>query len=677
MLQNNSGKILCIRMNTKSMEKKYLLLFIINLLLGFSEKIQATSSLDRIYEVLSKEEIENNDAVIIFDKEHVEYFMEKGSYTSSFTITTTYHRKIRINTINALNDFNKLYIPIPSASKYDITDIEGITIHPDNSTTSLNTDDVKETTLPANVPFYRKLNGKVKLFVFPGLNIGDEIEYTYTISYSRDAYTNYFNDLKLSYFESEFPVKSCRITVTIPYKLNFNSFPLNTTATFQEPKTITKNQPKKYTFQINNLPAVDSEEFTIESEQTPGVIYQVNGSETEALSANWDDELDGFFKNVKKNVQINSELTVGELSKKMKAKNSFSEQMKVISDEINKVYFIKPEEYIKSAYETAFDAQDYSIYQKLAKTLDYDVHFWFVKNKKSGKFNKSFPNLEQFDDVIIEFVNPVSKESSYLPLYKPLDPMNYVNYNYNNTDALKVYYLDGNSKYVFEQFKTKNVYPENKITQTNKIAILTDSGYTVKINSNREVAGEFVNKYKINAYNYRTEKDKNDLYQELKSSIIESDANTVLESIELKPYNPEKDQSISWVKNYRITDNISVVKKFPVTLNSLLQLSSYIYTNCETRKTNAYLGFPHKYDYTYIISTDNGSIQLNDNFNKTITNEIGTFSSSILQKSSNSVEIKIAFSTKTDNCKKEQWCAYTDLNNAFETAFQLPLIIIR
>ncbi|MCC6584046.1 MAG: DUF3857 domain-containing protein [Chitinophagales bacterium] len=658
------------------MNKKYSLFLSFCLLMFYTGNIKAVT-LDRVYEVLSKQEIENNDAIIIFDNEHVEYSFIKGSYTSSFTITTTYHRKIRINSTNALNDFNKLYIPIPSVSKYDISDIEGVTIHANKTTSSLNTDDVKETTLPANVPFYRKLKGKVKLFVFPGVNIGDEIEYTYTISYSTDVSANYFNDLKVNYFESEFPVKSSKITVTIPYKLNFNSFSLNTSATFQEPKTILKNQPKEYTFQLNNLSPFESEDFALESEQTPGVVYQVNGSETETLSASWEDELDGFFKNIRRSTQINSELTVGELSKKMKSRSNFKEQLKVICDEINKVYFTKPEEYIKSAYETAFDAQDYSIYQKLAKSLDYDVNFWFVKNKKSGKLNKSFPNLEQFDDVIIEFINPVSKESGYLPLYKPLDPLNYVNYNYNNTDALRVHYLDGNTKYAFETFKTKNVYPENKITQSSNILILTDSGYTVKVNAARITAGEFVNKYKINAYNYKTEKEKNSLYEELKNSIIESDANTILESIELKPYNPETDQSITWVKNYRITDNIAPVKKFPVTLNSLLHMGSDIYSNCETRKSNAYLGFSHKYDYTYTISTDKGDIILNDNFNKTITNDIGTFSSTIQKKSSNSIEIRLIFDTKTDNCKKEQWCAYSDLNNAFETAFQLPLIIVR
>ncbi len=661
------------RMNTLIMKKNHLLLAV-GVLLLFAGNIKA-ESLDRTYEELSKQEIDNNDAVVLFDDEHVEYTFYKNGYTSSFTITTTYHRKIRINSTNALNDFNKLYIPIPSASKYDINDIEGVTIHPDNTTSSLNTDDVKETTLPANVPFYRKLKGKVKLFVFPGVNVGDEIEYTYTISYTRDAYTNYFNDLKINYFESEFPVKSSKLTVTIPYKLNFNSFPLNTSTTFQEPSSVTKNQPKKYTFQIKNLPATESEDFTIESEQSPGVVYQVNGSETEALSATWEDELDGFFKNVKKNTQINAELTVGELSKKMKSKTGFKEQMRVICDEINKVYFTKPEEYIRAAYETSFDAQDYSIYQKLAKSLDYDVNFWFVKSKKSGKFNKSFPSLEQFDDVIIEFIKPASKESCYLPLYKPLDPLNYVNYNYNNTDALKVFYLDGSTKYAFEPFKTKNVYTENKITQTNKISILSDSGYTVKVNSTRVTAGEFVNKYKINAFNYKTEKEKNDLYEELKSSIIESDANMVLESIELKPYNPESDQSITWIKNYRITDNITPVNKFPLTLNSILHYSSDIYTNCETRKTNAYLGFPHKYDYTYVISSDKGNIIPNENFNKTITNDIGTFTSTIQQKSPNSVEIRLIFDTKADNCKKEQWCSYSELNNAFETAFLLPLIL--
>ncbi|MCB9034699.1 MAG: DUF3857 domain-containing protein [Chitinophagales bacterium] len=667
---------------------KIKIIFLLFILLIFKSNFSRSIQLTKNYEQVDDNIIKNNSAYVLLDNKHVEYKFEVGSTSSYFfkvnTLykayeVTTYHRKIRINNLNVINDFNKIYIPIFSKSTTEVENIKAVTIKPDGSTVELDVSDVKETTLPANIPYLRKYKGLVKLFVLPNVNVGDEIEYMFTVKTQINSRvnTNYFNVFDVNYFEAEYPTKEKNLTVTMSKKFTFKSFPINISEKFVETTQGTGNDAMSiYTLTLKNLPALLSEDYTIEANQIPGAIYQVIGKNVSdnGATATWDDELDDFFKKTKTSSIVTEDLTIKDIVKKIAAKNGFNNQMQELCSIINKSYYTNDGEYIDDAYNAAFSNQDYNIYNKIAEELNYTVNFWFVTNIKNGKLNKDFPSLEQFDDVVVEFVNPQTKETAFLPLFKPLDLLNYVNYDYNN-EALKVYNTKEGTKYEFVDFKTKKVYPSNKIVFDYNVKFNTNSGYSTNYDVTTTYYGKYMEKYKTEFYKYKYNDKDNKLYRYMENSIYNMAENVQLTDLKLNPYDYEKDTDLSINKKFSIINNTATVPYYPLTLNKIMDSYSDIIINTENRKTDAYFGVPHAFEFNFKFDLDQGKFISNDIFNTNFSNEIGSLKSTVTNTSDKSITVNIVYKIDADKCSKSDWSKYSELNNKFESLFLISFLI--
>jgi hypothetical protein len=109
-------------------------------------------------------------AIILKDKRVIEYV--KDPQVNDLVMYDTRHKIIRVNTHSAIEEFNKVYIPMRNA--LSIIEIKARFISKTGRIVELDKNQIKDLDNPYNA-------GLFKIFAISGAEIGGEIEYIYTI----------------------------------------------------------------------------------------------------------------------------------------------------------------------------------------------------------------------------------------------------------------------------------------------------------------------------------------------------------------------------------------------------------------------------------------------------------------------------------------------------------------
>jgi len=632
-------------------------------------------SKDKSYTATTSALADTASAYVIFDRKYITFdkYIREGKARQSST--QTIHRRIKILSSTALDNFNKVYVPSTGTLfiKNDILDIRGRTIKSDGTIIEIDTSDVRETTLPANVPFYSSVQGKVKLFALPNVGIGDEIEYyfTVTIDYS-DPRTDF---QQFGSFDLDVPYPTKEKSLTINYNKEFflKSFSVNTDVEMKS-STAENAKFKSYHANATNLTPFKSERLALNYLDEKQILYHIYKFDRNAVDASWEDATDASLKKDRYTYYTYAGKSLTEVQKVVKGKKDLKSQVQYLLDN----------GFDYDSYETLYDAVQprrdggisFVIYNELAKSMNAKVNFWFVINRKDGVIKENIPTLSQFSDVIVEYYNAAG-ESYFLPT-SPLNKLDETLYDYHNTRALKVSIDDKNKiNHEFVNFEIKPIIKSSNITRTYDIDIDLKNLANVKVNENATFTGFLMNRYKYpifasNKYTkYTSYKDNR------KESLEDKFDDCKVLDFTLSKFNPSKDTSLGWNLTFEYPVVLDEATLWSFSLSDLTGYNAGFYLHCEKRTKDGYLSYPYGLTHKYRIKVANGSILPNDRLNTNLENEYGFLKSSVKAISPTEIEVELSYGITKDFCPAKDWCKYMLLENSYDNVLKQSLVVTR
>jgi hypothetical protein len=162
-------------------------------------------------------------AVILFEKRLLEVFANEEGYFEEIHV---HHRKIKVNNDDALDAFNKIFIPLDEV--LEIVSIKARFISPTGQITELPQSSIKEVENLEN-------QGNYKLFAIEGAEVGGEVEFYYIVRKEFDAYQGV-------YIQDKIPKYNLEVTFVYPQELeydirSYNDFPEFQTEQYDEKRT--------------------------------------------------------------------------------------------------------------------------------------------------------------------------------------------------------------------------------------------------------------------------------------------------------------------------------------------------------------------------------------------------------------------------------------------------------
>ncbi len=392
---------------------------------------------------------DHDDAIILFDRT---YYNSDIAHESQVVIDVTIHRKIKINSLNGLEQFNKLYIPTYDDLNFTIELVNCKAKVIKNNNTSINTDKSQfvTTTLPANTPFFYKVTGNFKMLALNDISIGDEIEYIYSIKkhYNTDAENFYKSDRisfsgdhycleKSVFFESD-------IYETAIWPYNFNN-------------EISKNANFEYKggikISLKNIKKLSHSPYTKTALDQPYIQYITTNYKLNIEGDSWKELARDFKprrKDTKHNVMFDGE-NILDAEEQLGQLNSTQAKFELLLEKIN-----SPLEKNFNLYDEFQDNIDVAWsyaknISKLMKKLNMPVDFHLVVDKNYGNFDSLYISLYQFNNILISFKDENGK-LHFVPLIEPYSKLDEVQLKYQDTDCFTISQSDkGDRTYSFDR----------------------------------------------------------------------------------------------------------------------------------------------------------------------------------------------------------------------------------
>jgi len=163
-------------------------------------------------EVLKSDTVKPVDGVkFTFERRIKEVYINNENYFEEINV---FHRRIKVETNNAIDSYNKIYVPVSNV--IEILNIKARFISSGGKITELAQENIKEVENLEN-------KGDYKIFAIEGIEIGGEIEYFYTLRSKLNAY-------QTIWMQGVEPRLNVEVIFTFPIKLeylikSYNDFP--------------------------------------------------------------------------------------------------------------------------------------------------------------------------------------------------------------------------------------------------------------------------------------------------------------------------------------------------------------------------------------------------------------------------------------------------------------------
>lgn len=227
-------------------------------------------------------------AVILMERRITEVYLNKENYFEEIAV---FHRKVKVETHEAINAFNKIYINLSNV--IDIIDIEARFIAANGKITNLPKSSIKQIDNLEN-------EGNYKTFVIEGAENGGQIEFYYVLR-------NRFNPYGGYYLQDDTPKANVEVIFSYPSKLEYmfrcnNSFP-SFVADFSN-----KEQTKQVA-KIAYIPGIPKEKYARYKANMMGFDYTLsyNRYQSSLRVYSWAKASENIYNN-------HFDLTSGELS---------------------------------------------------------------------------------------------------------------------------------------------------------------------------------------------------------------------------------------------------------------------------------------------------------------------------------------------------------------------------
>lgn|GEM_PF-5762176 len=343
-------------------------------------------------------------ALIIFDRSYTSYRKYIKDEKLRFEISTTVHRRIKILSASALDNFNKVYVPSVGDMfiKNEITEIKGRTIKLDGTVIDLDSSDVRETTLPANVPFYSQYNGKVKLFALPGINVGDEVEYFYTVKNDIAERKSNFQKFGVLDFEMPYPCLEKSHILSFNKEFSIKSYSVHTGINLEKLSKEDNDELVSFKVTTKNLPATVSEAYSLDYKNAMSIYFHIYESNSNEIDNDWKEVSKLVLTKANKYTVVGNKLWMT-FNNEIRKQKSFQKKVEKAAELINEPYLEK-KEYLEGLQYRTVSRYNLSLINNIANAMDATVNLWYVADKTMTELKENIPSTLQFNDVIVEFV---------------------------------------------------------------------------------------------------------------------------------------------------------------------------------------------------------------------------------------------------------------------------------
>jgi hypothetical protein len=222
---------------------------------------------------LTEKEKENAEYIL---KNHIQY-----QYTlenDQFLVYSTFHRIVFVNSNEAIQKHNRLYIPMYNT--LELVDVRARAINKDGKAVYFDKSNLKELKDDEGDKSYR-------IFAVEGVEIGSEVEYYYT----RKMVASVFDKV---YIQSDVPIKNSSFLLTCPphLKFDFKSY-------FGFPQ-ITKEEGEeinKYTASMKDVKSLKEEPFAYVDANRKRIEFKLayNTARSTARLYTWDEAAKNFY----------------------------------------------------------------------------------------------------------------------------------------------------------------------------------------------------------------------------------------------------------------------------------------------------------------------------------------------------------------------------------------------
>lgn len=317
---------------------------------------------------------------------------------SDVAVYQTIHRHVRINSDDAIQSFNKVYIPMRSV--LDLVSVKARTISPKGEVKELDKSAIKEQT---------DEDGSVyRIFALEGIEKGSEIEYIYTVKknfvfYGRETFQSgtYSRDSKFELVSPSNLIFVCK---------GYNSFPAIKDTTIERKNYLTaavENIPRlreeKYGDYNANLMRVDYRlEFNTARNRAP--LFTWAAVAQDVVKKYSDDGSKDYQKEVKKIKSLIKDLGLdkleGEEAKIKALEKHLKETVAFVEDKDveNNVEFV-----LKNRY--ADDAGLLRIYALTYTQLNIPYEIVFTNDRSNTRFDPEFVSYNQLQQTLLYFPN--------------------------------------------------------------------------------------------------------------------------------------------------------------------------------------------------------------------------------------------------------------------------------
>lgn len=325
----------------------------------------------------------------------------------------------------------------------------------------------------------QKENIDLTKYVIPGVEVGDEIEVTYSLETTGDLaqmlFGNAFLNNNLPSIHSEYT-----IVIPYPYMLFYKSY-----NGFKAPKIENDDLKVINTFALDSTPAVKDMSYTCLYDQFPYFYYSVDYNKDQTGFLSWKDFYNQFVsflypspysdepylinykKWIKRNLKDTKELT--KFQKFEDIYNSIKNDFDIISPfENGNTGPVRPNLF-KNKIERSYL---YNFYAFALDYLDIDYYLCFGRNKYNGAIDESFLRKNEFTDYFLMY-NDANHNSVFIYPHE-------INRKYNLNEIPS--YLN-ETEVLFARNDTADRYVEDKKIQS----VISDSQilkYKLKVSRN-------------------------------------------------------------------------------------------------------------------------------------------------------------------------------------------------
>jgi hypothetical protein len=372
------------------MVSKYLALLtlsILSLSLWAQEPAISTSWSDNPeYTAVAPENEKENVVGLLFDEKYKYYYDSDGNLLTTHAM----HRKFRINSDDAINNFNKLSVSLSNV--IDVIDIKARVIKPNGKVIDFDKKNIKE--------IKDEQEGKsFKIFAIDGIEVGDEVEHLIV----RKMYGSNFGR---TFFQFEFPMQKTSFEITSPKNLiyavkGYNGYP-------NAKHEVLADEQNRFHCELDSIPSLKDEKYAYFTPRRARVEFKLDYNYVRGRSKilTWNDASQRIYE------MIYLDVNTKKVDKWLKALNlkegSSLSKAAQIEDYLKRNIYIQdfhtPEfsdfEYIRNKKVTS-ERGIVTLYANLFKALNIKHEIVLTCERNVVKFDPDFHSWNYLDKYLI------------------------------------------------------------------------------------------------------------------------------------------------------------------------------------------------------------------------------------------------------------------------------------